>query len=95
MKTLYLSLKRLCEEIFWSSTNFGIGYADGGGITCEGLLVFKKECQVHYCDLAIIENGEHIVEPWSIEFPEGFGPGDNLYDDFYDDDDEEIHVVKF
>lgn len=68
---------------------------DGNYMTCEGLLVFKKPCRVRYCDLAIIEDGEHMVEPWLIHSSEGFfGPGNNLHDDFYGDD-EEIHVVKF
>lgn len=67
---------------------------DGSCMACVGLLVFKKPCRVRYCDLAIIEDGKHMVEPWLIHSSEDFGPGSNLYNDFYEDD-EEIQVVKF
>ena len=34
---------------------------------CRVLLEFQEPIQVTYCDLAIIRDGEHVSEPWSVE----------------------------
>ncbi|RYP47188.1 hypothetical protein DL768_006713 [Monosporascus sp. mg162] len=44
----------------------------GYDMECEVRLVLSEPRQLKYCDLAIVSNGQHAAEPWSIDAEEIF-----------------------
>lgn len=50
-------------------------------VECRVLLVLSKPRRMRYCDLAIVIDGIHRVEPWSIDAVETLVGNNERYDD--------------